>query len=64
MERVVITGLGLVSVLGHTNEAVSTSLREGRSGIVKDPEREALGFRSPLTGAWGADACACARPPT
>ena len=51
MERVVITGLGLVSVLGHTPEVVSASLREGRSGIVRDPEREDLGFRSPLTGA-------------
>ena len=29
---------------------VAASLREGRSGVVVDEERQALGFRSPLTG--------------
>ncbi len=51
MERVVITGLGLVSCLGHSTEEVAASLRAGRSGIVRDPERVEVGFRSPLTGA-------------
>ncbi|HET7784644.1 MAG TPA: beta-ketoacyl-[acyl-carrier-protein] synthase family protein [Myxococcales bacterium] len=51
MEEVAITGIGLVSCLGHELTEVARALRDGRSGIVRDPEREALGFRSPLTGA-------------
>jgi 3-oxoacyl-[acyl-carrier-protein] synthase-1 len=51
--RVAITGIGIVSVLGHTVDAVAASLREGRSGIVVDEARRGLGFRSPLTGAIG-----------
>jgi 3-oxoacyl-[acyl-carrier-protein] synthase I len=51
LERVVITGLGLVSCLGHSPTEVAASLRAGRSGIVRDPERAEVGFRSPLTGA-------------
>lgn len=50
MRRVVITGVGLVSVLGVTREAVTDALYHGRSGIAADPERLAHGFRSPLTG--------------
>lgn len=50
MERVVISGLGLISVLGTTRETVAESLRLGRSGIVHDPERARHGFRSSLTG--------------
>jgi 3-oxoacyl-[acyl-carrier-protein] synthase I len=49
--RVVITGLGIVSVLGDTLDQVSAALQAGRSGVVSDPERVALGFSSPLTGA-------------
>ena len=48
--RVVVTGMGLVSCLGLTLDAVSHSLREGRSGIGLSEERVRLGFRSPLTG--------------
>jgi len=51
MHRIAITGVGIVSCLGSDKESVSTSLREGRSGIVIDPRRQELGFRSPLTGA-------------
>lgn len=51
METVVITGMGLVSCLGHTLDGIAGALREARSGIVRDPEREAMGFHSPLTGA-------------
>lgn len=51
MHRVAITGIGIVSCLGNTIESVGTALREGRSGIVFDEERQKLGFRSPLTGA-------------
>ena len=50
MERVVVTGLGFVSCLGHSPDEVAASLREGRSGIIRDPERIELGFRSALTG--------------
>jgi 3-oxoacyl-[acyl-carrier-protein] synthase-1 len=48
--RVAITGVGLVSCLGLDLDQVSQALRQGRSGISVDPEREALGFRSALTG--------------
>ncbi|WP_175687697.1 beta-ketoacyl-[acyl-carrier-protein] synthase family protein [Burkholderia anthina] len=51
MERVVITGIGVVSCLGQDLDTVATALREGRSGVVRDPEREALGFQCALTGA-------------
>ncbi|MCX7767541.1 MAG: beta-ketoacyl-[acyl-carrier-protein] synthase family protein [Flavobacteriales bacterium] len=48
--RVAVTGIGIYSCLGVGCEAVSASLYEGRSGIVYDPERKAMGFRSALTG--------------
>jgi 3-oxoacyl-[acyl-carrier-protein] synthase-1 len=51
LHRVAITGIGIVSVLGLTVEAVAESLRAGRSGIVLDDVRREKGFRSPLTGA-------------
>ncbi|PLY00926.1 MAG: beta-ketoacyl synthase [Desulfuromonas sp.] len=51
MHRIAITGIGIVSCLGSDKESVSASLRKGRSGIVIDPRRQELGFRSPLTGA-------------
>lgn len=51
MFRVAITGLGIISCLGNDRETVTGALRAGRSGIVLDPERQSLGFRSPLTGA-------------
>lgn len=50
MERVVITGMGIWSCLGTTLDEVRDSLYNGRSGIVSDPARKALGFRSALTG--------------
>ena len=50
MRRVVITGVGAVSVLGLTRQAVATSLYEGRSGIVFEAERLEHGLRSALTG--------------
>lgn len=50
MERVYITGVGLVSVLGITREAVAESLYHGRSCLVHDAERLRRGFRSDLTG--------------
>jgi 3-oxoacyl-[acyl-carrier-protein] synthase I len=51
MERVVITGLGIVSCLGNDRDTVAASLREGRSGIRAIPEYAELGFRSQVGGA-------------
>ncbi len=48
--RVVITGMGIYSVIGQNLQEVKQSLFEGKSGIGIDPEREELGFRSALTG--------------
>ncbi|MBE0500940.1 MAG: beta-ketoacyl-[acyl-carrier-protein] synthase family protein [Desulfuromonadales bacterium] len=50
MHRVAITGIGIISCLGNDLNSVGLALREGRSGVVVDPERVELGFRSPLTG--------------
>ena len=50
MKRVVITGLGLASCLGNDRASVSTSLREGRSGIRINPEQIEHGFRSHVAG--------------
>ncbi|MEX0730294.1 MAG: beta-ketoacyl-ACP synthase I [Aquisalimonadaceae bacterium] len=50
MKRVVVTGLGIVSCLGNGVEAVSESLKNGRSGIrYKDAYRE-MGLRSQIAG--------------
>ena len=50
MNRVAITGIGIISCLGSDLHTVGDALRAGRSGIVSDPLRTELGFRSPLTG--------------
>lgn len=48
-KRVVITGMGIYSCLGKTLDEVRDSLYSGRSGIVFDPIRKEMGFRSALT---------------
>ena len=45
MRRVVVTGMGIVSSIGNNVQEVTDSLRQGRSGIVRAPEYEKLGFR-------------------
>lgn len=50
MQRVVITGRGIYSCLGSNAEEVTASLRAGKSGIVFDPIRKEMGFRSALVG--------------
>lgn len=50
LERVVITGFGLVSCLGRDLEEVTTSLRTGTPGLIRHPKRRELGFLSPITG--------------
>jgi 3-oxoacyl-[acyl-carrier-protein] synthase-1 len=49
--RVVITGLGIVSCLGNSAEEVTTSLREGKSGISLRQEQIDMGMRSHVAGA-------------
>ena len=50
MRRVAITGIGVVSSIGNNVEEVTTSLRNGTSGIVAAPEYTELGFRSQVHG--------------
>ena len=50
MNRVVITGLGIYSCIGKNLTEVRESLYKGRSGIILDPARKAMGYRSGLTG--------------
>ena len=50
MQRVVITGMGIYSVIGKNLTEVKDSLYHGRSGIIYDPLRKEMGFRSALTG--------------
>lgn len=50
MSRVVITGMGIYSVLGKNLTDVKNSLISGKSGIIFDPVRKEMGFRSALTG--------------
>ncbi len=50
MKRVVITGMGIYSCIGQSLDEVKRSLMSGRCGIGIDPAREAIGFRSYLTG--------------
>ena len=50
MRRVVVTGMGIVSCLGNDLDSVSTSLREGRSGITFRPESAEAGLRSQIAG--------------
>lgn len=50
MNRVVITGLGIYSCIGKNLTEVRDSLYQGRSGIILDPARKAMGYRSGLTG--------------
>ncbi|WP_237068674.1 beta-ketoacyl-ACP synthase I [Microbulbifer guangxiensis] len=46
MRRVAITGMGITSCIGTNLEAVTASLKEGRSGIRFQEEYQELGLRS------------------
>lgn len=50
MNRVVITGVGIYSSIGHNLDEVKDSLYHGRSGVVLNSERKAYGYQSGLTG--------------
>uniref|UniRef100_A0A7S2R3K1 Nodulation protein E n=1 Tax=Eucampia antarctica TaxID=49252 RepID=A0A7S2R3K1_9STRA len=48
--RVVVTGMGITSCLGNTLEDVTTSLKEGKSGITFNQEWSDLGIKSQVCG--------------
>ena len=50
MRRVVITGIGVVSCLGNSKQAVVESLRAGRSGISFNESYRDIGLRSHISG--------------
>jgi 3-oxoacyl-[acyl-carrier-protein] synthase-1 len=50
MNRVVITGMGIYSVLGKSLSEVNNSLYKGKSGIGLDQNRKDIGFRSSILG--------------
>ena len=49
--RVAITGIGLISCLGHDYTQVVRALRDGVSGVRAMPEWESLGLKSRVAGA-------------
>ena len=55
MRRVVITGLGIVSCLGNDKQAVTESLRSGKSGIKFQPTYKEMGLRSQVAGSIDID---------
>lgn len=55
MRRVVVTGIGVVSCLGNSKEAVTESLRAGRSGISHNAGFEEMGLRSQVCGSVDID---------
>lgn len=50
LRRVVVTGLGIVSCIGNDQDAVTQSLKDGKSGIVFSPKYAEMGFRSHVEG--------------
>ncbi len=55
MRRVVVTGMGIVSCLGNTREAVTDSLRHSKSGISFNEQFQEMGLRSQVSGAVDID---------
>ncbi|MDK8464592.1 beta-ketoacyl-ACP synthase I [Marinobacter sp. SS13-12] len=55
MRRVVITGMGIVSCLGNSTEAVLESLKTGKSGIRFNETYRDMGFRSQVAGSVDVD---------
>ncbi|NQY81931.1 MAG: beta-ketoacyl-ACP synthase I [Alphaproteobacteria bacterium] len=51
--RVVISGIGVISCIGLDQDSVTTSLREGRSGIRFDASFAEVGMRSQVSGQIG-----------
>ena len=55
MRRVVVTGIGAVSCLGNSAEAITDSLKNGRSGLVYNEGFKEMGLRSLVTGSVNID---------
>ncbi len=55
MRRVVVTGMGIVSCLGNTKEAVTDSLRHSKSGISFNEQFQEVGLRSQVSGSVDID---------
>ncbi|MCU7837575.1 MAG: beta-ketoacyl-ACP synthase I [gamma proteobacterium symbiont of Taylorina sp.] len=55
MKRVVVTGMGIVSCLGNSRQAVLESLRSGKSGIQFNNEYKEIGMRSHVAGSINID---------
>ena len=50
MNRVVVTGIGVVSPLGNNKDEVTRSLYDTKSGISFDESYQKMGFRSQVSG--------------
>ena len=55
MKRVVVTGIGITSCLGITQDEVADALRQGRSGIRFNESYKEHGFRSQVSGSVDID---------
>jgi 3-oxoacyl-[acyl-carrier-protein] synthase-1 len=58
MRRAVITGIGVVSCLGNSRDAVLDSLKNGRSGITANESFKEMGLRSQVCGSVDIDKAA------
>src|SRR5579872_6677208 len=50
MNRVVITGIGVLAPTGHGPDAFAEALRAGRSGVRHQPEMASQGFACQVAG--------------
>lgn len=55
MKRAVITGMGIISCIGHNTEEALQSLKEGKSGISHNDEYEENGMRAQCSGSIDID---------
>ena len=55
MRRVVVTGIGAISCIGNTPEAITEALKAGRSGIVANESFREMGLRSQVSGSVDID---------
>lgn len=55
LRKAVITGYGIISGIGVGKSAVLESLKQGRSGIVREEEFAAMGMRSQVAGIVNVD---------
>jgi len=55
MKKVVVTGIGIKSCIGHSYKEVLHSLQNGKSGIVKNQTYADMNFRSQISGSIDID---------